>query len=138
MSKENTSEYHKGIRAQIQALMRPGVEYSTKEIVARVDGARQKISGELKNLLESGAIRKVRHGVYVKMKPKPEPKTLIIIFRESGVGNQNSLLQRIRGITTSRLFLHRRVSVSEIHPVFTYKSRLRESIEYSNSPISTS
>ena len=78
MSKENTSEYHKGIRAQIQALMCPGVEYSTKEIVVQVDGARQKISGELKNLLELGDIRKVRHGVYVKVEPKPE--TLIIIF----------------------------------------------------------
>lgn len=78
MSKENTSEYHKGIRAQIQALMCPGVEYSTKEIVAQVDGARQKISGELKHLLASGDIRKVRHGVYVKMEPEPEP--LIIIF----------------------------------------------------------
>ena len=72
MSKENTSEYHKGI----QALMCPGVEYRTKEIVARVDGARQKISGELKHLLEAGDIRKVRHGVYMKMEPKP----LIIIF----------------------------------------------------------
>ena len=78
MSKENISGYHKGIRDQIRALMRPGVAYSTKEIVARVDGARQKISGELKHLLEAGDIRKVRHGVYAKMEPEPEP--LIIIF----------------------------------------------------------
>ena len=78
MSKANVSEYHKGIRAQIRALMRPGVAYSTKEIVAQVDGARQKISGELKNLLEAGDIRKVGHGVYVKIEPEPEP--LIIIF----------------------------------------------------------
>lgn len=80
MSKESISGYHKAIRAQIQALMCPGVEYRTKEIVARVDGARQKISGELKNLLEAGDIRKVRHGVYMKMEPKPEPEPLIIIF----------------------------------------------------------
>ena len=78
MSKANVSEYHKGIRAQIRALMRPGVAYSTKEIVAQVNGARQKIAGELKNLLEAGEIRKVRHGVYVKM--EPEPELLIIIF----------------------------------------------------------
>ena len=78
MSKANISEYHKGIREQIRALMRPGIAYSTKEIVVQVDGARQKIAGELKNLLESGDIRKVRHGVYVKIEPEPEP--LLIIF----------------------------------------------------------
>ena len=78
MSRSNILGYHKGIRAQIRALMDPGVEYSTKDIVAQVNGARQKISGELKHLLAAGAIRKVRHGVYVKMEPKPEP--LIIIF----------------------------------------------------------
>ena len=44
MSKENIPEYHKGIREQIRALMCPGVAYSTKEIVAQVNGARQKIA----------------------------------------------------------------------------------------------
>ena len=64
MSKANVSEYRKGIRAQIRALMRPGVAYSTKEIVAQVNGARQKIAGELKNLLLSASYR--REKIYAR------------------------------------------------------------------------
>ena len=58
--------YHKGIRDQILEAMAAGVEMKTAEIVARVDGARQRVSSELQALVASAQIEKVRRGVYLK------------------------------------------------------------------------
>ena len=58
--------YHKGIRDQVLEAMEAGVEMKTAEIVARVDGARQRVSSELQALVASAQIEKVRRGVYLK------------------------------------------------------------------------
>ena len=58
--------YHKGIRDQVLEAMEAGVEMKTAEIVARVDGARQRVSSELQALVASDQIEKVRRGVYLK------------------------------------------------------------------------
>ena len=50
--------YHKRIRNQILEAMEAGVEIKTAEIVARVDGARQKVNAELSALVEAGKIEK--------------------------------------------------------------------------------
>lgn len=71
--------YHKGIRDQILEAMAAGVEMKTAEIVARVDGARQKVSSELQALVASAQIEKVRRGVYLK-KDKSDDDLLVIIF----------------------------------------------------------
>ena len=58
--------YHKRIRDPILEGMEVGVEMKTAEIVARVDGARQRVSSELQALVASAQIEKVRRGVYLK------------------------------------------------------------------------
>ena len=59
--------------------MQAGVEMKTAEIVARVDGARQKVSSELQALVASAQIERVRRGVYLK-KEEPDDDLLVIIF----------------------------------------------------------
>ena len=71
--------YHKGVRDQILETMEAGVEMKTAEIVARVDGARQRVSSELQALVASDQIEKVRRGVYLK-KDEPDDDLLVIIF----------------------------------------------------------
>ena len=72
--------YHKGIRDQILEAMAAGVEMKTAEIAARVNGARQKVSGELKALVKSGEIEKVKWGVYRKPEVDGNPVKLLIII----------------------------------------------------------
>ena len=55
--------YHKQIKRQIFEVLREGA-LKTKEIVERVDGARQKIQSTLKNLVDTGEIIKIKRGVY--------------------------------------------------------------------------
>ena len=52
-SKGEKKEYHKGIKEQILSVMQADVEMKTAEIVARVDGARQRVSSELQALVAS-------------------------------------------------------------------------------------
>ena len=71
--------YHKGIREQILKVMDTGKEMKTAEIVARVNGARQRVSSELQALVASDHIERVRRGVYLK-KDEPDDDLLVIIF----------------------------------------------------------
>lgn len=57
--------------------MAAGVEMKTAEIVARVDGARQKVSSELQALVASDQIEQVRRGGYLK-KEEPDDDLLVI------------------------------------------------------------
>ena len=71
--------YHKRIKDQILEAMETDKEMTTAEIVARVDGARQRVSSELQALVASDQIEKVRRGVYLK-KDEPDDDLLVIIF----------------------------------------------------------
>ena len=62
---EVSEDYHKGINSQILAFLSDGEAHSTvSEIVSRVNGARQKVSEALSELVKAGEIAKVKRGVY--------------------------------------------------------------------------
>ena len=61
---EVSENYHKGIKSQILQGLEPGRDATTAEIVAHVDGARQKVNAELSALVKAGEIEKVKRGVY--------------------------------------------------------------------------
>ena len=83
---EVSENYHKGIKSQILAFLSDSEARSTAEIVSEVDGARQKVSAALSELVKAGEIEKVKRGVY-RWSPDPslidevsEDAPLIIIF----------------------------------------------------------
>ncbi len=81
---EVSEDYHKGIKSQILQGLEPGRDAITAEIVARVDGARQKVNAELSSLVKAGEIEKVKRGVYrlpeASSINETEDAPLIIIF----------------------------------------------------------
>ena len=82
---EVSENYHKGIKSQILQGLEPGRDATTTEIVARVDGARQKVNAELSALVKAGKIEKVKRGVYrwspdSSLIDEAEDAPLIIIF----------------------------------------------------------
>ena len=82
---EVSENYHKGIKSQILAFLSDSEARSTvSEIVSEVDGARQKVSAALSELVKAGEIEKVKRGVYRLLDPllidEAEEEPLIIIF----------------------------------------------------------
>lgn len=83
---EVSENYHKGIKSQILAYLSDSEAHNTVfEIVSKVDGARQKVSAALSELVKIGEIEKVKRGVYrgapeVSLINEAEEEPLIIIF----------------------------------------------------------